>query len=290
MPTIQTILGPAARQLRAAGSPTPSLDAQLWLAHVCGLSRAQLLAHPERDVSPEDAARFNEGVARLAAGEPLPYLTGRIDFYGLSFEVTPATLIPRPETEHLVDAALDLARYRKPHSAPLRGPWSQIADIGTGSGCIAASLAVHLPDIRLLATDTSPAALEVAARNARRHGVAERITFLQGHLLEPLPGRVDLIVANLPYVADDEWDALPVSVREHEPAGALRGGVRGLDLIDALLAHAPAVLHPKGAIVLEIGAAQGPAALALAQARLRGADVKLRQDFAGRDRLLLIQL
>ena len=281
MPTIQTSLGPAARQLRAAGSPSPALDAQLWLAHVCGSSRAQLLAHPEREISPEEAARFNQGVVRLAAGEPLPYLTGRIDFYGLSFEVTPATLIPRPETEHLVDAALDLCDH---------GPNLRIADVGTGSACIAVTLAVHRPDAQLFAIDISLSALEVAAHNAERHNVAERVTFLGGHLLQTLPGKVHLIVANLPYVADHEWDELPVSVREHEPAAALRGGEEGLDLIEELLQNAPAALHPNGALLLEIGASQGSAALALAQARLHGAEVKLRQDYAGRDRLLIVQI
>jgi release factor glutamine methyltransferase len=279
--TIQTLLALAVRQLNTAGRPTPALDAQLWLAHVCGLSRAQLLARPERSVAPEQAAQFKDGLSRLAAGEPLPYLTGQTEFYGLIFQVTPATLIPRPETEHLVEAALAFGRGR----ADL-----VMADVGTGSGCIAVTLAVHLPTATLFATDASPAALAVAARNAARHHVAERITFLQGHLLAPLPERVHLIAANLPYVADDEWDDLPVGVREHEPAGALRGGEQGLDLIGPLLREAPAALHPGGVILLEIGAAQGPAALALARSHLPGADVQLRPDYAGRDRLLVVQI
>jgi release factor glutamine methyltransferase len=279
--TIQTLLAPAVRQLKTAGSPTPVLDAQLWLAHVCGLSRAQLLARPERSVTPEQAAQFGEGLARLAAGEPLPYLTGQAEFYGLTFHVTPATLIPRPETEHLVEAALAFGRGR----ADL-----VVADVGTGSGCIVVTLAVHLPAAHLYAIDASPAALAVAARNAAHHNVAERITFLQGHLLAPLPERVHLIAANLPYVADDEWDDLPAGVREYEPAGALRGGKQGLDLIDRLLREAPAVLHPGGAVLLEIGAAQGPAALALARSHIPGADVQLQADYAGRDRLLVVQI
>jgi release factor glutamine methyltransferase len=297
MLTIQTALGPAAKRLKAAGSPSPALDAQIWLAHILGWSRERLLAHPERELSGEEETQFQQGVVRMAAGEPLPYLTGQVEFYGLTFHVTPATLIPRPETEHLVEAALDHIMNQTPHSVPLRetrsgikNRKSSICDIGTGSGCIVVSLAVHLPDATLFAIDISSAALEVAARNAQRHGVAERISFLQGHLLDPLPGRVDLIVANLPYVADDEWESLPVVVREHEPARALRGGVEGLDLIEELLQRAPASLHPNGVLLLEIGAAQGPAAMALARAQLPGAEVKLRQDFAGRDRLLLIQL
>lgn len=282
MITVESLLGPAVQQLESAGNPTPALDAQLWLAHICGLSRAQLLARPEQAVTLAQAARLTGGLARLAAGEPLPYLTGWAEFYGLAFRVSPATLIPRPETEHLVDAALALI----PDPAP--GGFL-VADIGAGSGCIAVTLAVKRPAIHLFAVDVSPAALEVAARNAGQHGVAKRITFLPGHLLAPLPGKVNLIAANLPYVADREWDDLPISVREYEPAGALRGGPEGLDLINELLEQAPAALRPGGSILLEIGAAQGPAALALAQDRCPAATVHLQQDYAGRDRLLIIQ-
>jgi release factor glutamine methyltransferase len=257
----------------------PALDAQLWLAHVCGLTRAQLLARPERVVTPAQAARFSAGLARLAAGEPLRYLTGRAEFHGLAFRVSPATLIPRPETEHLVDAALELI----PDAAP---SGFLVADIGAGSGCIAVTLAVKRPAIHVFAVDVSSAALE---RNAEQHGVAKRITFLPGHLLAPLPVQVDLIAANLPYVADREWDDLPISVREYEPAGALRGGTEGLDLIVELLEQAPSALHSGGSILLEIGAAQGLAALALAQCRCPAGTVRLEQDYAGRDRLLTIQ-
>ena len=285
--TVQSLLSPAAGQLGTAGVPTPALDAQLWLAHVCELSRAQLLAHPEQRVGPEQANRFRDGLARLAAGEPLPYLTGRTEFYGLTFHVTPATLIPRPETEHLVDAALEFIQDRESQTRD-QEPIT-IADVGTGSGCIVVALALYLADAQLFATDKSPAALEIATRNARRHGVEKRITFLPGHLLQPLPGRVHLIAANLPYVAENEWDELPTSVQKYEPAGALRGGRQGLDLIEELLQNAPAALRPGGAILLEIGAAQGPAALALARTYFPDAEVQLRQDYAGRDRLLIIQ-
>jgi release factor glutamine methyltransferase len=289
MPSIQSFLSSAILQLRTAGSPTPVLDAQIWLAHVLGWSRTRLLAHPEKELSRDEVAQFEEGLARLVAGEPLPYLTGLTEFYGLTFHVSPATLIPRPETEHLVEAALDLLATRTIRSAQLGGFSPRVADIGTGSGCIAVSLGVHLPDAQIYATDISQAALDVATRNARRHNVAERISFLQGYLLDPLPDRVDLIVANLPYIADHEWDDLPVSVREHEPTSALRGGSEGLDLVEELLRNTPAVLQPGGALLLEIGAYQGAAALALAHACLPGARVELQQDFVGRDRLLLVE-
>ncbi len=292
MSRVQSLLVSAVQRLAAAGSSTSSLDAQLWLAHVCGLTRAQLLARPERAVSPEQVSRFAAGLERLAAGEPLPYLTGRAEFYGLAFRVTPATLIPRPETEHLVEAALGLIPEV---SNGNRGLPIRVVDVGTGSGCVAVALAVNRPAAHLVATDVSAAALEVAAHNAQRHGVAGRISFLQGHLLEPLldsrPGtrEVHLIVANLPYVADGEWDDLPVSVREYESESALRGGCEGLDLIEELLDEAPAVLQPQGAILLEIGAAQGPAARGLAEARFPAAAVRLQRDYAGRDRVLMVQ-
>jgi release factor glutamine methyltransferase len=265
---------------------TPRLDAEIWLAHVTGLSRARLLARLDEAITPEEERRYRTGLARLAAGEPLPYLTGRAEFYGLEFAVTPATLIPRPETEHLVDAGL--ARIAAP------GAGVTVADVGTGSGCIAVALAVHRPAVRVYATDVSPAALAVAARNAERHGIASRIDLRRGQLLAPLVAenaRVDLIVANLPYVSDREWAGLPVGVREHEPAGALRGGPEGLDLIEDLLRAAPAVLQPDGSILLEIGAAQGPAALSLARGSLPAATrIEVHPDYAGRDRILIVDL
>lgn len=267
-------------------SLTPRLDAEIWLAHVTGLSRARLLARLDEAISPEEERRYRAGLARLAAGEPLPYLTGRAEFYGLELAVTPATLIPRPETEHLVDAAL--ARITAP------GAGVTAIDVGTGSGCIAVALAVHRPGVRITATDVSPAALAVAARNAERHGVAGRIDLRRGQLLAPVVaenGRADLIVANLPYVSDPEWADLPVGVREYEPAGALRGGPEGLDLIGELLQAAPAVLRPGGAILLEIGAPQGPAALALARASLpAAARIDVHPDYAGHDRILIVDL
>jgi release factor glutamine methyltransferase len=278
--TIQDLIPPAVDKLKTAGSPTPLLEAQLWLVHVCDLSRAQLLARPEHRLTPAQVDQFQAGLARLVAGEPLPYLLGYAEFYGLRFRVTPHTLIPRPETEHLVEAALKLAsRYPQP----------RIADIGTGSGCIAVTLAVELPAAHLVAVDASPAALAVAQQNAAAHGVEDRITFQEGSLLEPLAGRVQLIAANLPYVADHEWDQLPSSVRDYEPAGALRGGPAGLNLIEGLLRQVPAKLSPGGGLLLEIGAAQGPVAQDLAHRYLPAAWVQLQQDYGGRDRLLIIQ-
>lgn len=294
MSTIQGVLEPAIQQLRAAGSPSPILDAQLLLGHICGLSRSQLLTYPEKSVTPAQTAEFSVGVSRLIKGEPLPYLIGQTEFYGLPFHVTSETLIPRPETEHLVDVALQMI----PDGARSGGPRFLVADVGTGSGCIAVSLALHRPRAHVLAVDISRPALGVAQHNANRHRVSNQVTFLEGDLLVPLiqsqeavgaSGRINLIVANLPYVADDEWDQLPVGIRQFEPAHALCGGPDGLDLIAALMAQGPVVLAPGGAILLEIGASQGVVVQSMAYAHFPQTEIRLLQDYAGKDRLLVIQ-
>ncbi|HFD39187.1 MAG TPA: peptide chain release factor N(5)-glutamine methyltransferase, partial [Anaerolineae bacterium] len=185
------VLDRAATRLRDHGVESPRFDAELLLAHLLGTNRAAILAHPDRSLSPELDARFRNLVARRADREPLAYLLGHREFYGLDFLVDPRVLIPRPETEHLVEEALRLAS-RLP-------PSLRIADVGTGSGAIAVALAVHLPQALVYALDASAEALAVAAANAQRHGVAGRIRCLAGDLLTPLPEAVDLIVANLPY-------------------------------------------------------------------------------------------
>jgi release factor glutamine methyltransferase len=251
------------------------------LGHVLGLTRAQVLARPEQVLTPEQAAAFEALVARAAAGEPLAYLTGRREFYGLDFEVDPAVLVPRPETELLVDRALA--------AQPAR-----VLDVGTGSGCIAVTLAVRLPEAALTASDLSPAALALARRNAQRHGVAEHITFVHSDLLDAfLPPAssfqppFDLIAANLPYIDTDELGTLPVA--RFEPRLALDGGPGGLVLVARLLRQAPALLAPGGRLLLEIGASQGPAALDLAHAAFPSAAAHVQRDLAGLDRLLVIE-
>jgi release factor glutamine methyltransferase len=264
---------------------TPRLEAEVLLAHVLETSRAVLIAHHERPLTPAQLDQYQALVRRRAANYPLPYLTGRIEFYGLEFEVTPDVLIPRPETETLVDLAL----RRRP---------ARVVDVGTGSGCIAVSLAVHLPEVTVYAVDVSPAALAIARRNAERHGVAERVRLLAGDLLGPLPGPLDLIVSNPPYVPTDERAALPASVRDHEPRLALDGGPDGLALVRRLLAQAPAVLRnpapvtgcPGGGLLIEIGANQGEAASRLARAFFPHATVRVHPDLAGRDRVLEVQM
>lgn len=271
----------AAARVRAT---QPRLAAEVLLAHVLGVSRATLLAHPERRLADAEWEAFVRLVERSARGEPLFYLIGEREFYGMPFKVTPAVLIPRPETEHLVDAALEWARSRA-----LRAYASlTFADIGTGSGCIAVALAVYLPNSRGYAVDLSAEALEVARENASRHGVAHRLTFLQGDLCAPLPEPVDLLVANLPYVARSEWASLDPAIREYEPILALDGGADGLEVIRRFLAQAPAYLRPMGAVFLEIGAGQGDAVLDLARSAFPRAAIRLLQDAAGLDRVVAI--
>ncbi len=280
-PSVREAIAWAARRVRAT---QPRLAAEVLLAHVLGVSRAYLLAHPERILTDPEWEAFAQLVARSAHGEPLFYLIGEREFYGMPFKVTPAVLIPRPETEHLVDAALEWARSRAYRTyAPLT-----FADIGTGSGCIAVALAVYLPNSRGYATDLSPEALAVARENALRHGVAHRLTFLHGDLCAPLPGPVDLLVANLPYVARSEWEDLDPAIREYEPMLALDGGEDGLAVIRRFLAQAPRYLRPMGAVFLEIGAGQGPAVLDLARSAFPHAVIRLLKDAAGLDRVVAI--
>jgi release factor glutamine methyltransferase len=274
--TVEGAIKWAARRLRP---DSPRLEAELLLAHLLQRARPYLLAHPEALLTPEQAATYAAHIARRAGGEPLPYITGHVEFYGLDFTVTPAVLIPRPETELLVEEAL---LWLKDH------PQATAADIGAGSGCIAVTLAVQVPALRLIATDCSPAALTVARANAERHGVAGRITFLEGDLLAPLPAPVELLVSNPPYVAEDEWDDLPPSVRR-EPRAALLAGPKGLDVLRRLLTQAPALLRPGGLLLVEIGERQGTAARALAQAAFPHADVRILTDLAGKERVLRVQ-
>jgi release factor glutamine methyltransferase len=267
----------AVPQLREV-TPSPRLEAELLLVQLLDRSRVYLLAHPEITLTTTQVETYTALVRRRASGEPLPYLTGRAEFFGLEFTLTPDVLIPRPETEVLVEEALAWLRANRAET---------VADVGTGSGCIVVALAVHAPTLRCYATDTSRAALAVARANAERHAVAERVTFLEGDLLAPLPEAVDLIVSNPPYVGEDEWEALPPSVRR-EPRSALLSGSDGLDALRRLLQQAPAHLRPGGRMLVEIGERHGKAAQALARAAFPDADVRILPDLAGKDRALSV--
>jgi len=262
-------------------SDTPRLDAQVLLAHIAGKPRSWLLAHPEEHLLPEQFEAFIQASERLEHGEPLPYLLGHWEFYGLDFLVSPEVLIPRPETELLVQHALDYL-----HTFPERR-W--VADIGTGSGCIAVVLASQVSNLRLLATDISLPALEVARSNAEKHRVADRIDFIWADLLDFPPAvPFDLLCANLPYIPSAILSAFAVTKRE--PSLALDGGRDGLELIHKLLRRARGYLAPGGLMLLEIEARQGSKALTLAQRFFPDAQVQVFQDLSGRDRLLEIQL
>jgi release factor glutamine methyltransferase len=274
--------------LRAAQvGETPSLDAQVLLGQVTGASRATTLAYPERALSAAQASRYAELVARRASHEPVAYLTGHREFLGLDLLVDHRALIPRPETELLVEAALaDLVERlaRAPQSPPL------VADIGVGSGAIPIALAVAEPRLpRLYASDISPDALALAGENAERLGVAARITFLQGDLLAPLPEPVDVLTANLPYVAPDD-PAVPRTVSAFEPALALYGADDGLGHIRRLLEQSPGYLRPGASLYLEFGFDQGAAVARLARAAFPGATLRLGPDYAGWDRYIAIRL
>ncbi len=269
---------------------TPELDAQVLLAHVLDKPRSWLAAHPETPLSGPQADSVREALSKLIDGTPLPYVLGRWEFYGRQFEVTPDVLIPRPETELLVEQALAWLQSRPvSFRSKLRA-----ADVGTGSGCIAVSLAAQSPDLHVLATDLSLSALEVARRNAARFGVQTRIDFVQCDLLPPHPdplpteSHFDVICANLPYIPTSTLERLPVFGRE--PALALDGGPDGLDPIRRLLEIAPQWLAPRGLILLEIEASQGMAAFSLAFDSFHEARIRLHKDLGGKDRLIQIEL
>jgi release factor glutamine methyltransferase len=224
-------------------------DDELLLAHLLGCSRVALIAHPERPLSPDEAGQFESLIQRRQASEPVQYITGVQEFFGLPFEVLPAVLIPRPETEHLVEALLE--RFDR-QSDP------RILDVGTGSGAIAVALANALPRSQVTAVDLSPAALEVARRNAQRHGVADRVTFLLSDLLAAVGGKeFDAVVSNPPYVAEGE--VLEPQVANYEPHSALYAGKTGLEIYERLIPQAAKVLKPQGWLMLEIGYGQSSA-------------------------------
>jgi len=259
---IRTALKQGLAKLRAARVPSHTLAGELLLLHVLGRDRTWIYAHPEEEISAADARCFRELIARRSSGEPTQYLTGKQEFWGLEFEVTPDVLIPRPETEHVMEVALDrlaVREIRAGRKQTLSGEGLRIADIGTGSGCIAVALLKALPGATIYATDISSAALAVARRNAARHFVSDQIHFLESDLLDALPVTshhsplLDLIVCNPPYIGRREAATLMREVRDHEPEIALYGGEEGYELYADLIAAAAVGLKPGGILVLELG-------------------------------------
>lgn len=267
-------------------SETPELDVQLLLAHATGQTRTWLFAHLDAPLTPSQVDSAKEAFAQLQAGTPLPYLLGHWEFYGLDLDITPDVLIPRPETELLVEKAIKWLS-----TSPER---RTVADIGTGSGAIAIAIAMHVPGVRILATDISYNALKVARHNAEKFHVHHRIDFLQCDLLpqhiDPLPTErhFDLICANLPYIPTETLYGLPIY--EHEPTLALDGGADGLNVVRRLLQLAPDWLAPNGMMLLEIEATQGTKALSLAYDLFDEVTLQLHQDLAGHNRILEIAL
>jgi release factor glutamine methyltransferase len=276
------------RRLAESGSDTPQLDAMLLLGFVLGVNKTWLYAHPTWELTESEIVRYEELVRRRMGSEPVAYLIGVKSFYGLDIAVDRNVLIPRPETELLVDRVLDYLG-----SLAGAGRRLSVADVGTGSGAIAVALAANMPELTVYAVDVSDSALAVAAQNIRRHGLGEQVHLLSGHLLEPLPTPVDAIVANLPYIATADIPVLPSQVRDYEPMLALDGGPDGLGVIAELLAslaspEGRSKLQPGGRVYLEIGAGQGDAARTLVQDLLPDAEVAIVQDYAELDRLLIV--
>jgi release factor glutamine methyltransferase len=265
--------------LGEGGVAEASLEAEILLRHVLGVSRAHLFARLEQTISPEHEEALQSALQRRLNGEPVAYILGHHEFYGLDFIVDRRVLIPRPETELLVEKAIELAGKRE---------MAKIADIGTGSGAIAVSLAVNMPRVTIYAVDISAPALEVAALNCRKHGVTDRIVLLQGNLLEPLPARVDLIIANLPYVKVSDLQAQPDLI--YEPPLALNGGGDGFNIIKVLCDRVGEKLQPEGCLLMEIGWGQANSVTALLKKTFPGALMEIYPDLAGIERVVSLCL
>ncbi len=284
LPTAGSALAWAGRELQQTESG--SLIAHVLLSHIYRQPRCWTLAHPELPLPPDLAAEYASLIRRAREGEPLAYLTGIQEFFGLEFQVSPDVLIPRPETELLVETALEWLSDRSPDAAP---PAQAIraVDLGTGSGCIAAALAVHSAGLRVIATDVSAAALAAAARNLTRHGVRDRVSLLQADLLAPLRGPIDLLCANLPYALAGSLEGSPV-VR-FEPRRAVDGGPDGLRWIACALDQSAGRMAEGGLALFEIDSSHAGEAREIAKRLFPHSTVKVKKDLAGWDRLLIIR-
>ena len=294
--SVRALLKQGIEQLRSAHVPSYTLAAELLLLHVTARDRTWLYSHPEEILPDAVAEAYFNLLARRSSGVPTQHLTGKQEFWGLEFEVTPDVLIPRPETEHLIEVALDrlaVREIRAGRQPRLNGENVELVDIGTGSGCIALTLAKELSAATVYATDISKPALDVARRNAVRHGFSHRIHFLESNLLEGLSSRgdphaplsFDLIISNPPYISLREADTLPIEVREHEPRAALFGGEEGYELYGELIPQAARHLKPGGLLVLELGYNSLPAVEPLLD-RSEWIGVSITKDLAGIPRVI----
>ena len=270
-----------ASELESAEIDDARFEAEVLLRHATGLSRAQLYASLTDEVDPGALQRFNAAVEERTSRKPLAYITGTREFYRLEFRVTPDVLIPRPESELLVDAALDHMRQARMRTA-------QVADVGAGSGAVGIALAKHRRGINLFCSDVSRDALLVARDNAQRLLKRPRASFIQGDLLTPLPGPFHCVVANLPYIPEGRLDELEPEVAEHEPRVALTPGTRGTELILRLLTQLPSRLHPNGIAVLEVDPGQESAIADAAAQMLPNAEITILNDISERPRAVRI--
>jgi release factor glutamine methyltransferase len=273
--TLKQALREARATLERHNISDSRLVSELLLRHILGVSRVQLYQELDRELSPREEADFGRLIGRCLSGEPVAYITGHREFYGLDFYVSASVLVPRPETELLVERALALARER---------PIATIADIGTGSGAVAVSLALGLPQARIYATDVSAPALKVARFNCLKHGVEARVCLLRGDLLSPLPQPVDLVVANLPYVREGEVST--GGLAGFEPVLALSGGGDGLEKIRALCHGLGGGLRPGGSLLLEVGMGQSRAVAGLLCSLFPEAGIEITPDLSGIERVV----
>jgi release factor glutamine methyltransferase len=268
-----------------AGIADASVEAELLLGHILGMSKTQLYTEPERNLTSVETEHLRNLVRRRLAREPAAYILGHCEFYGIDFYIDYHTFIPRPETELLVEKAVELA-----HRVSHRGKQITIADIGTGCGAIAVSLALALPGAKIYATDISDSALRAAGMNCQRHAVSDQVELLQGNLLEPLPQPVDMIVANLPYIRSCEFEDLCPEIRDYEPTMALAGGEDGLDIIQQMLEQMPGKLSQGACFLLEIGKGQGGMVTSLAKSYFPQANIELVFDLGGIERVVKVGL
>jgi len=282
--TIIEAIHNAASLLSAAGIANARLDAEVLLAHIIKKDRVWLITHRDEVLDDEQQRAFAEVIRRRTGREPLQHIMGSQEFWGLEFMVTPDVLIPRPETEHIIEAALAIVQDR---NSPVR-----IIDLCTGSGCIAVSLAKELAAARIIATDASEKALAVARENSRRHGVAERIRFLQGDLFGPLEeldlrGQVDILVSNPPYVLAGNLSTLQPEVRDYEPQMALIAGPEGTEIAIRIIRTAPEYLKQNGALIMEMGMGQSEALMRAVAATSAYAGPDILKDLAGINRVIV---
>ena len=282
MPTLGEFLQDTRRRLAEAGTLEPRLESEVVLMDVLGIPRHRLYAYQDDTIPDETAETLEKVVQRRLRREPLAYILGHREFYGVDLTVGPGVMVPRPETEMLIERAMLVCMERMERAGLV------VADVGTGSGGIAVNLAMHLPGVRLYATDISADALEVARVNVDKFGLGQRITLLKGDLLEPLPGRVDVIVANLPYIPSARLKGLQPELA-WEPRTALDGGADGMVILRRLMGQAAGKLAVDGVMLLEIDPGQGEPLRRMATRLFPGAATSVEKDLAGLDRIFVLE-